>query len=533
MIMENNNELLKGYNVHDSPMLDFYRGKSIFITGGTGFLGKLFLEKLLRINVKRIFVLSRPKKGLSNEERLDAIFTGPVFETLQKTHSDFKSRVTIIDGDLQKLDLGMSVENQRLVIESAEIVIHAAADVRFDQVIKTAVETNVRGTRELCRLAEKIRNLMAIVYVSTAYSHCPKRDIEEKFYDAPSNPDNMIGLVENLDDESEKLFNSVTNELIKPWPNTYVYTKALSEDVVRKFGEKLPLSIVRPSIIIATVKDPLPGWTDNIYGLNGVIVGVSAGLIRIMYLKSSNVADIIPADIVINTVLAAGHKTYLERYNGNESVKGTTKIYNCVSGNDNPITYENIYKYSIRAGVPIPPSKCLWQVAFNTTENKFIYWYCKVMYHFVPAFLIDIWLRIIGRTPRLWNLYKKVHKFSTVLEYFSMNTWKYDNTNMRELCNSLTPLDQELFLCDMKKLNWTDYFELYMKGLRLYINKDPEDTVPRAKTRYARLGYAHKLVLLVYYAFIGMLIYGFFKFSGLINVFKHIREYFKGFLRDF
>lgn len=46
--MENNNELLKGYNVHESPMLEFYRGKCIFITGGTGFLGKLFLEKLLR-----------------------------------------------------------------------------------------------------------------------------------------------------------------------------------------------------------------------------------------------------------------------------------------------------------------------------------------------------------------------------------------------------------------------------------------------------------------------------------------------------
>lgn len=193
-------------------------------------------------------MLSRPKKGLSNEERLNAIFTGPVFETLQKTHPDFKSRVTIIDGDLQKLELGMSLEDKRLVIDLAEVVIHAAADVRFDQLIKTAVETNVRGTRELCRLAEKIRNLVSLVYVSTAYSHCPKKDIEETFYDPPTNPDNMIGLVENLDQDAEKLFDSVTNELIKPWPNTYVYTKALSEDVVRKFGERLPLAIVRPSI---------------------------------------------------------------------------------------------------------------------------------------------------------------------------------------------------------------------------------------------------------------------------------------------
>lgn len=98
--------------------------------------------------------------------------------------------------------------------------------------------------------------------------------------------------------------------------------------------------------VIATVKDPLPGWTDNIYGLNGVIVGVSAGLIRIMYLKSSNVADIIPADIVINTVLAAGHQTFVERYSGQGTVKGTTKIYNCISGNDNPITYGKFHSSS-------------------------------------------------------------------------------------------------------------------------------------------------------------------------------------------
>lgn len=201
-----------------------------------------------RINVKQIFVLSRPKKGLSNEERLDAIFTGPVFETLQKTQPDFKSRCTIIDGDLQKLELGLSLEDKRLIIDSAEVVIHAAADVRFDQFIKTAVETNVRGTRELCRLTEKIRNLVSVVYVSTAYSHCPRKSIDEQFYDPPTNSDNMIGLVENLDQDAEKLFDSVTNELIKPWPNTYVYTKALSEDIVRKFGDRLPLAIVRPSI---------------------------------------------------------------------------------------------------------------------------------------------------------------------------------------------------------------------------------------------------------------------------------------------
>lgn len=32
----------------NTPMQDFYRNKTIFLTGGTGFLGQIFIEKLLR-----------------------------------------------------------------------------------------------------------------------------------------------------------------------------------------------------------------------------------------------------------------------------------------------------------------------------------------------------------------------------------------------------------------------------------------------------------------------------------------------------
>lgn len=32
----------------DSPISDFFAGKTVFLTGPTGFLGHLFLEKLLR-----------------------------------------------------------------------------------------------------------------------------------------------------------------------------------------------------------------------------------------------------------------------------------------------------------------------------------------------------------------------------------------------------------------------------------------------------------------------------------------------------
>ena len=46
---------------------EFYAGKTIFLTGVTGFVGKVVLEKFIRLcpDVKKIFVMIRSKKGMS------------------------------------------------------------------------------------------------------------------------------------------------------------------------------------------------------------------------------------------------------------------------------------------------------------------------------------------------------------------------------------------------------------------------------------------------------------------------------------
>lgn len=50
---------------------EFYKGKSVFITGFTGYIGKLVAEKLLYScpEVDKIYVLIRSKKGLTVQER--------------------------------------------------------------------------------------------------------------------------------------------------------------------------------------------------------------------------------------------------------------------------------------------------------------------------------------------------------------------------------------------------------------------------------------------------------------------------------
>ena len=65
----------------ESQIVKFYTGKSIFITGATGYLGKGLVEKLLRscAGLNKIYVLVRHKKGVSPQIRIDEeIFNCPV-----------------------------------------------------------------------------------------------------------------------------------------------------------------------------------------------------------------------------------------------------------------------------------------------------------------------------------------------------------------------------------------------------------------------------------------------------------------------
>lgn len=63
-----------------SDIQRFYKDSTIFLTGATGYLGKLILEKLLRScpDLKHIYILLREKKGKDREKRFQEIFDVPV-----------------------------------------------------------------------------------------------------------------------------------------------------------------------------------------------------------------------------------------------------------------------------------------------------------------------------------------------------------------------------------------------------------------------------------------------------------------------
>ena len=52
-----------------TSITEFYRGKTIFITGTTGFVGKVVLEKIMRSmpDFDKLYIMVRSKKGMTDQ----------------------------------------------------------------------------------------------------------------------------------------------------------------------------------------------------------------------------------------------------------------------------------------------------------------------------------------------------------------------------------------------------------------------------------------------------------------------------------
>ena len=98
---------------------------NVLLTGASGYIGSLVLEKLLRsTNVGRVYVLLRPRRGVAPADRLAKLLTGPLFHLLDETHAE---RVTAVAGDILEPGLGLSAEDEAMLVANVDTVIHSAA----------------------------------------------------------------------------------------------------------------------------------------------------------------------------------------------------------------------------------------------------------------------------------------------------------------------------------------------------------------------------------------------------------------------
>lgn len=468
---------------------DFYNGKSVFITGGTGFMGKVLLEKLLRScpGVSNIYLLIRPKRGQVAQERLQQLLSSPLLDLIRKERPNDLFKVQPIEGDITQPELAISQSDRELLIRSVNVVFHSAATVKFDEKLKLSVTINMLGTQRLVELCRRMPNLEALIHVSTAYCNCDRSEVKEMIYPPPIGPDQIVSLVEALD---EDLVDSLTPKIVGNRPNTYTFTKALAECWLKENKGDLPLVIVRPSIVLSSMEGPLKGWVDNWNGPTGIIAAVGKGIFRTMLCEKEKKADLVPVDIVINLMIVSAWRI--------ASVK--TKdipIYNCVTGQRKPITWETFVQLCFSNLRTHPLSQVNWYPDGTVTSSRAYNTINQYLLHFAPAYVMDFVTWLTGGRPIMIKIQNKLQKAATCLEYFTTREWEFDDSNVKDLSQTLSEADRIEFQFDVAKIDWNQFLENYVLGIRRFIFKEDTSSIPKARKQISRLYIVYRLVQII------------------------------------
>ncbi|XP_076672854.1 fatty acyl-CoA reductase wat-like isoform X1 [Andrena cerasifolii] len=481
-------------NPEKSKIAEWFAHTNVLITGGTGFLGKLIVEKLLRScpGITTIYMIVRPKKGKSSEQRFKENFEDAVYDRLRREQPNFLNKLIMVDGDAMQEDYGLSPETKTMLMNT-NIIFHAAATVRFDEKMRLAVSINVKSTRYLLLFAKQMPHLKAFVHVSTAFSNCIHKNIDEIHYKPPIDGDKLISLLDIFDDEQ---LEQMTPMLLKNWPNMYIFSKAVGESIVAKYSEGIPTCIVRPSIVISTAEEPLIGWINNVYGAMGVMLGGILGVLHTLHCIPENAAEMIPADYVVSTTIAAAWgtsnmKSAILDKDANIAVDERIPIYNSVSSCQNPIAWGTFLKIGEVFVADVPSIRNIWYPMLILNRHLILHKICVFFLHTLPAIIVDTFAYIVGRKPMLLDTYKKIQKFTNVLHHFSIQEWNFSDDNVQKLWQGLNSTDQGIFKFNIKNLDWNDYFYGNIRGIRMYLIKESPNTVEAARRRYQKLKIAH------------------------------------------
>ncbi|BDA41209.1 probable fatty acyl-CoA reductase 2 [Coccomyxa sp. Obi] len=163
---------------------------TVLVTGGTGYLGSLVMEQLLRVvpDMKRIYVIIRSKRGLSAEARLNRLLERSMWHLHRqdgRVRPETAAKIGVIPGDLLLPNCGISGANRRRLTREVDYVIHCAASISFEEHIHTLLTNNYEATRNVADLAAAMGKLRAFVHLSTAYVNCDRphgSHVEEALY---------------------------------------------------------------------------------------------------------------------------------------------------------------------------------------------------------------------------------------------------------------------------------------------------------------------------------------------------------------
>ena len=238
------------------------------------------------------------------------------------------------------------------------------------------------------------------------------------------------------------------------------------------------------------------------WNLLGIFAGSAGGIIRTMVVHRTKKADIMPVDVAINLMCVLGWKT-AQRSVVNPG-NSTAPIYNCTSGECNPLTWGLFETIGLKHIHRYPLELVLWYPGGSFKQSKAYHNVCHVFVHVIPAVIVDVILTVIGKKRFMVRTMKRVRSAMSVLEYFSTKEWKWSNANVQRLQDDLNDADKNLYNCDLRRLpEWDGFIESYIIGIRHFLLKNRPESLPLCRKKLTVMWgldlMAHVFCLLVCY----------------------------------
>uniref|UniRef100_A0A0E0GZH5 Fatty acyl-CoA reductase n=1 Tax=Oryza nivara TaxID=4536 RepID=A0A0E0GZH5_ORYNI len=397
-----------------------FRDKTILITGATGFLGKLLVEKILRVQpeVRKLYLLVRAPDAIAAEERvLTEVVGNGLFDVLREQygagfHSFIKEKIYALPGDVTHENFGLESYDILQLSQKVDIIVNGAATTNFMERYDVALATNTTGIVHLCQFAKQCDNLKMVLHVSTAYVAGEQAG---QIFEKPFQMGTALRLDYQLDIEAElQLVDKIKSEL------GINSDSKLEKITMRKLGLERTIDV----IFVAYNDQTLPCFIFD----------------------GSVIFDLIPGDMVINAMMAAINSQWN---------KQAQVIYHVTSSHQNPLPLslieESLYKYfhknprTSKDGKTIQNEKIL-------TFNRLVYFQAYMILRYKMMRAANVLLGGIY-TKNYYELNRGYNILMTVAKLF-------DDTNLRKLWKA-TAMDQNddasIFNFDPKCINWSSY----------------------------------------------------------------------------
>lgn len=248
--------------------------KCVFVTGGSGFLGREMILRLLKgSDDVQLALLMRPGRKESAQDRVSELLA----RLFGKNEAlPYLPRVHAIAGDLTAPDLGVSEQDRNWLIRSVTHVLHLGASTDFGAPIEISRHYNVEGTRSvlaLCTEARRHGRLERLDYISTAY---------------------VAGTKSGRVSESDLMRGQA-------FANPYEQSKFEAELLVRDFAREIPTAIHRPSVVVGHSRT---GFTPHFKVLYWPLRLLAKRLLPFFPVSRKAFLDVVPVDFVADSMHA-------------------------------------------------------------------------------------------------------------------------------------------------------------------------------------------------------------------------------------